>query len=226
MLQKIFSEPQKLVCIFAHPDDEAFGPGGTIAYFSSIIPVEIICVTNGDFPRNKKQGNIRRNELLNSSKLLGVKDVHFLGFHDGELSLKNYHEIYKKIRTILQISKPDTILTFDITGVSGHPDHIITSLISSFAYEKLMFIKNIYYFCISKQEKKIIGSKYFIYFPDGYSKKEVDLVFDIKPFFKLKLDAMKEHKSQREDYLWLTTVLRKFLKDEYFKIKSKSLSRF
>ena len=51
-----------LVCIFAHPDDEAFGPAGSIAKFASERDVYIICVTNGDAD-DKLTGKLK-NELL------------------------------------------------------------------------------------------------------------------------------------------------------------------
>ena len=158
---------------------------------------------------------------MESAKILGVKKVHFLGFHDGELSLKNYHEVASKVEKILKDVKPDTILTFDQNGVSGHLDHVAVSFVSSYLFERLNFLKNIYYFCEKRGVKKIVGKKYFVYFPEGYSKDEVDWILDVTPFYKIKIKAMKAHVSQRKDFLFLTTFFKKYLKEEYFKIQSK-----
>ena len=46
-----------LVCIFAHPDDEAFGPGGTIAKFAKKRPVYLICATKGESGKYKDKKN-------------------------------------------------------------------------------------------------------------------------------------------------------------------------
>ncbi|MBI4159549.1 PIG-L family deacetylase [Candidatus Wolfebacteria bacterium] len=81
-----------IVCIFAHPDDEAFGPGGTIAKLAKKNRVYIICATKGEAgkdSRRKKMGVLhdhRASELVASAKILGVKKVYFLGFKDGTLS--------------------------------------------------------------------------------------------------------------------------------------------
>jgi LmbE family N-acetylglucosaminyl deacetylase len=220
---------KKIACVFAHPDDEAFGPGGTIAQFvKNSKEVEIICVTGGDADKRfsgkisgQSLGLVRQQELLNSAKILGVKKVYFLNFPDGSLNNNNYHEVADKIKQILVTSKPDTIMTFELNGVSGHLDHVAVSFICSYLFERLGFIKNIMYFCNSEKEKKIIGKKYFVYFPDGYKKENVDLVIDVKPEFNLKKKAMWAHVSQRKDALWLLTIFRKQLKEEYFRIKQK-----
>src|SRR5688500_16556268 len=99
-----------LVCIFAHPDDEAFGPAGSIAKFASERDVYIICVTNGDADdglTGKKDyaetlGKIRRKELELSAEVLGVKKVFYLEFKDGTLSNNLYHQIADKIEEILE----------------------------------------------------------------------------------------------------------------------------
>jgi N-acetylglucosamine malate deacetylase 2 len=213
---------KKLVCIFAHPDDEAFGPGGTIAKFSSQgTKIYEICLTKGDANGDEKLGKIREQELSESAKILGVKNLTFLDFHDGDLKNNNYHEVTDKLEKLLNKIKPDTIMTFAQNGVSGHLDHIAVSMECSYLFERLKFIKNIMYFCEKKEVKKIIGKKYFVYFPNGYSEQEVDQVIDVSPFFATKLKAMKAHKSQRSDYLMIRSLFGKYLKKEYFKVSSK-----
>ena len=95
-----------LVCIFAHPDDEAFGPGGSIAKFASERDVYLISITNGDAGKSsngqsKMLGVIRRKELSASSRILGIKKVFFLNFKDGNLNNNLYHEIALEIEKIL-----------------------------------------------------------------------------------------------------------------------------
>src|SRR6266480_135313 len=92
--------------VFAHPDDEAFGPGGTLAILAKTHPVYLICVTNGDAGKNsskktQKLGEIRRDELLASAKIVGVKKVFFLNYKDGTLSNNVYHEIAEKVQKLI-----------------------------------------------------------------------------------------------------------------------------
>ena len=218
--------PKKLVCVFAHPDDEAFGPGGTVAYFSERSEVHLICVTNGDavqkFSKGKasgsKLGSIRRAELLKSADILGVKSVTFLDFTDGVLNNNNYHEAAAKIKSVLDKLKPDSLMTFYLDGVSGHLDHVAVAMEVSFLFEKLKYVKNLFYFVQNAAVKSKIGSKYFIYMPPGFKDNEVDWVNDVKNYFDLKIKAMKAHKSQIKDYLMIRTFFGNLLKTEMFKV--------
>jgi len=222
--------PKKIVCVFAHPDDEAFGPGGTIAYFASKgIEIHLICVTNGDadpqFSKGKvsgrQLGKIRRLELQSSAKILGVKSVTFLDFKDGNLNNNNYHDVINEINKIIDNINSDSLLTYYIDGVSGHLDHVAVAMETSYIFEHTKYIKNLFYFVQNSTMKKLIGSKYFVYHPTGFSKDEVDWVHDISPFFKTKIDAMKAHKSQLKDFFLIRTLFGKLLKEELFKIISK-----
>lgn len=222
-------KPKKLVCIFAHPDDEAFGPGGSIAYFVRHgSEVSIISVTSGDADarfsgkvNGKELGEIRRSELYKSAEILGVKNVTVLDFKDGDLNNNNYHLVTAKLKVILDKIKPDAIMTFDLNGVSGHLDHVAVAMECSFLFERLKYIKNILYFCNNKTEKKLIGKKYFVYFPDGIDRKNADLIIDNRELFSIKEKSMMAHKSQRKDALWLLTVFRKYQKEELFKVVTK-----
>src|SRR3989344_3431403 len=136
-----------LVCVFAHPDDEAFGPSGTIAKFAQDRDVYILCATNGEAGGNHKNiAQIRRNELLKSAKILGVKKVYFLNFIDGTLSNSLYHQLASKIETKLKILKPDSLLTFEPRGISGHIDHITVSMVTSYVFQRLSFVRKLLHF--------------------------------------------------------------------------------
>jgi LmbE family N-acetylglucosaminyl deacetylase len=215
-----------IVGIFAHPDDEVFGPGGTLATFAkSGRDVYLICVTDGDAGMNsskktKELGEIRREELEASAKIIGVKKIFFLGYKDGSLNNNLYHEIAGKIQTILEKLKPEIMLTLEHRGVSGHLDHIAVSMISSFVFEKLETIKEIWYYAMTEKARSMQPS-YFIYFPPGYKLSEISKTIDITPVWDQKVAAMQQHESQRHDIERLLGMFMKRPKEEYFLIRKK-----
>jgi N-acetylglucosamine malate deacetylase 2 len=214
-----------LVCVFAHPDDEAFGPAGTIAKFAKDRDVYLICVTSGNKGQNALKTEqpislIREHELLESAQILGIKTVEFLDYDDGSLNNNLYHEVALKLTEKLQKYQPDTLLTYDLTGISGHLDHIAVSLITSFVFKKLDFIKELMYFCELDKVLNQMGD-YFIFTPPGRKRSEIDLTIDITETWEQKVKAMRAHQSQKEDVEKVLQVLEKNPKENYFKVLNK-----
>src|SRR3990170_4631783 len=88
-----------VLSIFGHPDDESFGPGGTLHILSKTHDVFLVCVTDGHGQNIKKNlAQIRHQELLAAARILGIKEVFFLGYQDGSLCHNLYHEIASKIQ--------------------------------------------------------------------------------------------------------------------------------
>lgn len=192
---------KSFVAIFAHPDDEAFGPSGTIAKLAEEYDVYLICVTGGQAGKSSLKNvgnltNVRKRELFTSAKILGVKKVYCLGFKDGELNNNLYHKLAGKIQKILEELKPEKIMTDEIRGVSGHIDHITVALATTFVFYKLKFIKELMYYCIERREAM---RDYFIYFPPGLDSRDIDLKVDINDVWDKKVEAIKAHKSQSHD---------------------------
>lgn len=212
---------KSLVCVFAHPDDEAFGPGGTIATFAKDYDVYILCATKGEAGGT---ANVREQELLASSKILGVKHVNFLGFTDGTLCNSIYHDLVAMIKKHIEEIKPELLLTFEPRGVSGHIDHIVVSMVTTYYFEHQKRIKKLLYFCTIDWQIKIIKTfykNYFVYHPPGYKKNEIDLTVDISSVWKTKVAAMKIHKSQIHDVNRLLLFQRLVPKKEYFLVLNK-----
>jgi len=216
---------KRLVCVFAHPDDEAFGPSGTIHLYTKTHEVYLICVTNGDAGENSHTtsklplGKIRQRELRASSKFLGTKKVFFLNYADGSLNNLLYHEIVKKIKKITDRLKPELLLTFEPRGVSGHLDHIAVSMMTSFVFEHSNHIRKLLHYCLSKKLTDKMG-EYFIHRPDGYTDEEIDETVDITAVRDIKTKSMLLHKSQVHDS---KRILKLFgtLTQEYFLVKNK-----
>src|SRR3972149_2037555 len=102
---------KKILAVFAHPDDEAFGPGGALArYAAEGVEIHLLTATRGEAgvwheaskTKAKKEAKIhhvREEELLNSAKILGIRKVEFLDYVDGTLNNSVYHELADKIKS-------------------------------------------------------------------------------------------------------------------------------
>jgi LmbE family N-acetylglucosaminyl deacetylase len=125
------------MCILAHPDDESLGMGGTLAKYSSEgVDTYLVTATRGErgrFGEGKEHpgletvGKLREAELLGAAKELGIREVRFLDYMDGDLDKANVKEVVQKIAGHLRRTKPQVVLTFDPNGGYGHPDHIAIS---------------------------------------------------------------------------------------------------
>lgn len=226
MNSKKFASKKVAVCIFAHPDDEAFGPSGTIHKLTKKYDVYLLCATRGEMGQGgrvgEKLGEKRSRELLKSAKILGVKKVYFLGFVDGTLSNDLYHKLAGSIEEHLKKLKPEIILTMNQTGGSGHIDHIVVSMVTSFVFERLKFIKKIMYSAIPKDAMdKWKKTPYFIYRPDGIPRSQIDEVIDVSDVWDVKLKAMQAHKSQKADYERILKMRDGTPREEYFLVREK-----
>jgi LmbE family N-acetylglucosaminyl deacetylase len=212
-----------VVAVFAHPDDEVFGPGGTLALFAKEgRDVYIITVTNGDAGMNslseddgRSLGEIRTDELKASAKAIGVKDVFFLNYKDGTLSNNLYHDIADKVQAKIEELQPEIMVTFEPRGVSGHLDHIAVSMISTFVFEKVHFVKELWYYAMNEYARSFQG-EYFIHFPPGYKDEEISKVVNIEPVWEQKVTAMQQHKSQKHDIDRILGAFQKRRKEDYF----------
>jgi LmbE family N-acetylglucosaminyl deacetylase len=126
---------QRVLAVFAHPDDVDFGAGATIAsWVAAGLEVAYVIITRGDAggfdntPRDEMP-LLREREQRDAAAALGVKQVTFLdGYHDGVLtpSIELRHDITREIRRY----RPDRVLTssplrrWERMAGPSHPDHL------------------------------------------------------------------------------------------------------
>ena len=135
--------PLKLLCVFAHPDDESMGMGATLAKYSAEgVETHLISATRGERgwfgpeeqnPGPGALGQLRETELRRAAETLGMKSVHFLDYVDGDLDRANPAEVIAKIVAHIREIKPHVVVTFPPDGNYGHPDHIAVSQFTSAA---------------------------------------------------------------------------------------------
>ncbi len=122
-----------LLAVFAHPDDESFGCGGTLArYAAEGCQVHLATATRGEAgeiaagvrasPANIAE--VREAELRCACSALGIQPPHLLGYIDGQLTIVHQGQAVAKLVRLIRELKPQVVLTFAPDGVYGHYDHI------------------------------------------------------------------------------------------------------
>ena len=133
----------RLLAVFAHPDDESMGMGGTLAkYAAEGVETYLVCATRGERgwfgpeeqnPCLNALGHLREKELENAVRELGMKGLSFLDYIDGEVDQADYAEVIGKITTHIRRVMPQVVVTFPPDGNYGHPDHIAIGQFTSAA---------------------------------------------------------------------------------------------
>jgi LmbE family N-acetylglucosaminyl deacetylase len=146
-----------ILAVLAHPDDETFGLGGTLAFYAQKgYDTYYVCATRGEvgsadeeFMKGfKDTAEMRTDELMRAAKILGIKEVFFLGYRDSGMpgSEDNKHpnaqvahpidEVAGRVVKYIRELKPQVVLTFDPIGGYKHPDHIHIQQATTLAFEK------------------------------------------------------------------------------------------
>ena len=136
---------KRLLAVFAHPDDEAFGTGGTLArYAADGTHVTLVCATRGevgeiadpDLATPDTLARVRETELRCAAQILGVDEVIFLGYRDSGMAGTPENddsrafvnipddEVIPRLVGIMRRLRPHVVVTFEPNGGYGHPDHI------------------------------------------------------------------------------------------------------
>ncbi len=136
----------RLLFVLAHPDDETFGAGGTIAdYARRGVEVHLICATRGEVGEAPPDlrgyatiGAMREAELQCAAGILGVRAVHFLNYRDSGMrgspefkhpnafAAQPLEKIAGEIARLMREIRPPVVVTFDPIGGYLHPDHVAT----------------------------------------------------------------------------------------------------
>lgn len=196
-----------LLLVLAHPDDETFLAGGTIAkYASAGSHIGLVCATRGqrgatadlcsiaDLPR------VREAELREAARILGIRDIEFLPYEDQNLWSAPLDEIRRQIVTAIRRQRPEIVITFDPNGANQHTDHIS---ISRFAGDAVAAADPRWY----PQAGDAHAIRHLLWqsplhafqlgdTPDLAQHPGVDILIDIAPFREQKQAALCAHRTQ------------------------------
>jgi N-acetyl-1-D-myo-inositol-2-amino-2-deoxy-alpha-D-glucopyranoside deacetylase len=214
--------PPTLMAVFAHPDDEAFSVGGTLAHYADRgVKVVLVCATRGEAGKITDPamtvtdlGKQREHELEVACEALGIPAPIFLDFHDSgraerirhddPLALMNVDvlDLEAAIRPLIEEHQPQIIITFDPHGGYGHIDHLQVHRATTAAFYSTGHLphppQRLYYIALTHQAAEAIAS-----FGDnldpllyGVSEKTLVVRMDVSHYAERKKAALAAHGTQ------------------------------
>lgn len=200
--------------IFAHPDDEAIGPAGTLLLETKAgTELHLITLTAGESGMNPDNhadlGAVRLQEWHRAGSLLGAAEMHHLGYKDGALSNKSLLDIAEKIEELLRSvlsSAPDDatieLMAFDLNGLTGHIDHIVASRAACLVYYRLRpyepRLERIRLFCLPRETHPDPDVSW-VYMEPGRGKSEIGVTVDARELRDEIIGVIRTHHTQRSD---------------------------
>jgi LmbE family N-acetylglucosaminyl deacetylase len=135
---------RRVLGLFAHPDDETFGPGGTLALLGARGDrVRVVCATRGEagtidrsaFLGKKRLAALRETELAAACRALGIEPPSMLHLPDGGLHRLDPETLQRPFVRAIREYRPDILITFHSGGISGHRDHRTVTVRALEAFE-------------------------------------------------------------------------------------------
>lgn len=134
----------RLMCVTAHPDDEAGSFGGTLRkYADREVETCVVCLTPGQAASNRggaasddELAELRRKEFAASCEILGVRKPVILNYPDGQLYRQELNRVVYALSLEIRRFRPDVLITFGADGgFTGHPDHSLAGLFATLAFQ-------------------------------------------------------------------------------------------
>jgi len=211
---------RKILAVFAHPDDETFICGGTLAkYASEGADITLVSATRGEMGR--RMGNphflnretipaVRELELRRACDSLGIRKLIFFDIRDKTVEFIDEELLTGKIADLINEIDPDVILTFH-EKLGGHPDHCAIGKVTAEAVKRTGHRGAMYFISFGKMLEQ----------PERFGYTADDIVkVNVHNHLPAKLAAFRDHRCQSEldEWVWEEDrkALARFGKYEYF----------
>jgi LmbE family N-acetylglucosaminyl deacetylase len=204
-------QSMRLLCITAHPDDEAGGFGGSLLKYSDLgVKTCVICLTAGQAASHRgaaksdqELGAIRRREFAAACELLKVSEGMVLDYPDGQLYRQDLYRVVCDLTHHVRRFRPHVMITFGPEGgLTGHPDHSMASIFASLAFH-WAGRENRYPDQLTEEMKTHRTQKLYYATADfaipgrqPITMPPVNAVIDIREQLETKISAFKAHPSQ------------------------------
>jgi len=201
--------PRRVLSIHAHPDDQEFTVGGTLAKWARAgSTIVTVCITSGNAGSNdytppsvtrEALAPIREEEQRDAGRVLGISEVLFLGYEDG--MLEPSLALRRELTRIIRRQRPDAVVCGDPTvrfygaNYLNHPDHRVAADVAldavfPSAETRLIFPELL--------DEGLAPHKVSTVFVHGAQRS--DTFIDISEVLDVKLAALKEHRTQMGEW--------------------------
>lgn len=215
-----------LMAIFAHPDDEAFGTGGSLTkYAHEEVEVHLVMATlgemgqlaNPDIALTRPFSVIREQELRAACAHYGLSQLHLLGYMDGQTAIVPPSEAVFKLVKLMRQLKPQVVISFGPEGIYGHFDHLAVHRWATAAVQLANevdrwpelgsphAVQKFYHRAIPEEQiklrEKALGRSAVpmdgIPFPfSGYPMEKITTIVDVSDHVQAKIRGIRSHASQ------------------------------
>ena len=210
---------KRILLLLAHPDDETFGPGGTVArYADEGAAVHLAAATRGEagmlgdppVTDRERVGDVRAAELGEAARILGIREVTFLGFPDGGLPEVPRGDLLGQAVLAIRRIRPHVLIGFGPEGVSGHPDHQVMCAVALEAYDAaadpdrfpMQLGKGLRPWAPAKLYQFEIAREIFDRWGvplAGVPRAAITTTVDTSPYVERKIEAFHAHRTQKKD---------------------------
>jgi LmbE family N-acetylglucosaminyl deacetylase len=215
---------RSLLAIFAHPDDETFRPGGTLALLARQgVRVQVLTATHGGVGScgapplctPEELPVVRERELCCACVALGIERPILLDYQDGCLTDADHETIVAEILSVVADVRPQVMLTFGPDGLSGHPDHIAIGQFAAEAYRRTGDVSALYTLAVPQSLADALGMSQIHALPDEV----ITLAVEVSETWEAKMKAIQCHATQLSSSPITSASLQRkrlFLGTEYF----------
>jgi N-acetylglucosamine malate deacetylase 2 len=191
----------RLVAVFAHPDDETYRPGGTLALLARQgVSVQVLAATLGQagscgnpaICTQQELPSVRRRELICACAALGIQPPIILDYEDGKLVKVDSEKLLANVMDVVKAFQPQVMLSFGPDGLSGHPDHIAIGHIAQSVYNRAGQVSALYTVAVPQSLAQKLAMLQVKAVPDA----EISLDVDIASAWAKKLAAIRCHATQ------------------------------
>jgi len=195
-----------VLAVFAHPDDETFRCGGTLALLARRgVRVQVVTATRGEagscgdppICKPEELGSVREEELRCACGALGIAPPILLDYRDGTLQDADPGPAVAEIVALMRRHRPGVLLTWPSHGLSGHADHCAVSRWVRAAYERVAaeaspWLGGLYHLAVPRSVAEALNLRQLQATPD----EDITVSIDVMEGFQEKLAAIRCHRTQ------------------------------
>lgn len=195
---------KSVLAVFAHPDDETYRAGGTLALLAAGgFRVNVLTATRGEagscgtppLCTVDELPLVREQELRCACRALGLEPPKILGYPDGQLASIDPNKLIANILEVSERTNPQIMISFGEDGISGHPDHIAIGRCAWAAFQQRTNIQAFIILAVPQFIADALGMKQIYATPDVC----ITHAVDVSKVWKAKVQAIRCHQTQVQE---------------------------